>query len=243
MAIANILRQTGDAFLTLLYPPHCALCGVNLERGQYLCTACNEGTRRIKPPFCKTCSQPFDGAIEQEFTCSNCAKRHFHFECAVTCHLSRGIIRELLLRFKYQGEFYLRHPLGTWLAEGLADSRIAGEKFDYFVPVPLHPTRERERHFNQAHALAKILEKQTGTPLLDCLKRIRKTPTQTRFDRAERMENLLNAFKMRNITSVQGKHLVLVDDVFTTGSTVDECARVLKNSGARSVRVLTVARG
>ncbi len=243
MAIANLLRQTGEAFLTLLYPPHCTVCSVDLERGEYLCAACKAKATAIKAPFCKICSQPFHGAIEQEFTCPNCAHRSFHFEYAVTCHQSRGIIRELLIRFKYQDEFYLRHPLGAWLAEGLADSRIAGEKFDYFVPVPLHPTRERERHFNQARALAKILEKQTGTPLLDCLKRVRKTPTQTRFDRAERMENLLNAFKMRNITSVQGKHLVLIDDVFTTGSTVDECARVLKNSGASSVRVLTVARG
>ena len=139
---------------------------MDLDRGQYLCTACEEKAQRIKPPFCKTCSQPFDGAIEQEFTCSNCAHRHFHFKCAVTCHLSRGIIRELLHRFKYQGDIYLRHPLGAWLADGLTDSRISGQKFDYLVPVPLHPTRKRERHFNQAHTLAKILEKQTGRRFL-----------------------------------------------------------------------------
>jgi len=79
--------------------------------------------------------------------------------------------------------------------------------------------------------------------MLNCLKRIRRTPTQTRFDCAERMENLLNAFKMRKNMGVQGKQLVLIDDVFTTGSTVDECARVLKNAGAESIRVLAVARG
>jgi len=243
MRITNTLRHAGEAFLTLLYPPHCVMCKADLARGEYLCAPCNETARRIRPPFCKTCSQPFDGAIEQEFSCSNCAQRHFHFECAVTCYQSKGIIRELLHRFKYEGEFYLRHPLGAWLAEGLADSRLAGEKFDYLVPVPLHPSRERDRQFNQARVLAKIAGVQTGTPLLDCLKRVRKTTTQTRFDRAERMENLLNAFKMRNNGSVQGKQLVLIDDVFTTGSTVNECARVLKNSGASSVRVLTVARG
>ena len=244
MRITDTLLQTANAaFLTLLYPPHCAVCGCDLDRGRYLCPACKETARRIEQPFCKTCSQPFDGAIEQEFTCSNCAQRRFHFECAVTCYRSRGIVRELMIRFKYQGEFYLRHPLGAWLAEGLADSRLSSEKYDCLVPVPLHPVRERERQFNQAMALAKILSRHAGTPVLDCLKRIRKTVTQTRFDRAERMENLLNAFQMRNNRSVQGKDLVLIDDVFTTGSTVDECARVLKKSGAKSVRVLTVARG
>lgn len=243
MGITHTLLQTAGAALTLLYPPHCAACGASLERGHYLCAACKDTARRIKPPFCRTCSQPFDGAIEQEFTCSNCAERRFHFECAVTARHSRGIVRDLLIRFKYQGEFYLRHPLGEWLAEGLDDPRIAGEKFDCLVPVPLHPTRERERQFNQARELAKILERRSGLPVYDCLKRVRKTPTQTRFDRAERMENLLNAFKMRNNRSVQGKHLVLIDDVFTTGSTVDECARVLKKAGAKSVRALTVARG
>lgn len=243
MGITDTLRQTAGAFLTLLYPPHCAVCGAGLDRGRHLCATCNETARRIKEPFCKTCSQPFDGAIEQEFSCSNCGQRRFHFECAVTCYQSRGIVRELLLRFKYQGEYYLRHPLGEWLADGLADSRITAEKFDCLVPVPLHPARERERQFNQARTLAKILGRRAGAPVLDCLRRVRKTPTQTRFDRAERMENLRNAFKMRNNMSVQGKHLILIDDVFTTGSTVDECARVLKKSGAKSVRVLTVARG
>src|ERR1700677_524264 len=191
MGITGRLQQTGSAFLTLLYPPNCAVCGTELERGQHLCAVCNATARRIKPPYCETCSQPFDGAIEQKFTCSNCSQRHFYFDCAVACYQSRGIVRELMIRFKYQRKFYLRHPLAAWMADGLADSRIASEKFDCLVPVPLHPAKERERHFNQAAALAKILGKQTGAPVLNCLKRVRKTVTQTRFDRAERMENLL----------------------------------------------------
>jgi ComF family protein len=133
--------------------------------------------------------------------------------------------------------------LFDWLEEGLADPRIAARPFEFIVPVPLHRSRERTRGFNQAKVLAKMLSRRTGTPLLDCLARIRRTPTQTRFDRVERMENLLNAFKMRKNNSVQGKELILVDDVFTTGSTANECARILKKAGAVSVRVLTIARG
>lgn len=243
MKIVEPLRQAGRAFLSLVYPPHCAMCAAALEAGEYLCDTCKNAAKRIRPPFCKICSQPFDGAIEGEFACANCGQRRFHFECAVTCYRSRGVVRELVHRFKYQREFHLRHPLADWLAESLEDPRIAGRRFDFFVPVPLHAKRLREREFNQARVLADILSARAGAPLLDCLRRVRYTTTQTRFDRAERIENLLHAFQMRNHAVVQGSHLVLVDDVLTTGSTVDECARVLKNAGAESVRVVTVARG
>lgn len=231
-----------DPLLTLLYPPHCAVCHAMLERGAFVCASCLGGAQRIHEPRCAQCSQPFQGAIEQSFTCSNCDGRKLHFDCAVAAYQSRGIVRDLVLQFKYQREFHLRHPLGDWLVEGFADPRL-GAPLDYLVPVPLHPTRERERQFNQAMVLAKIASERTRTPVLPCLQRVRKTPTQTRLDREERMENLLNAFQMRNNRSVQGKHLVLIDDVFTTGSTVNECARVLKRAGAASVRALTVARG
>lgn len=238
-----MLQHSAGAFLSLIYPPHCVLCNTNLEARGYLCGACKGEAKRILAPFCEICSQPFDGAIEGKFSCSNCAQRHFHFEYAVACYRSSGVVREILHRFKYQREYYLRHEMGAWLMEGLDDPRIVSRKFDLIVPVPLHWIRERRRQFNQANVLAEMVSKRTGVPLLNCLKRIRRTPTQTRFDRAERMENLLNAFKMRKNMGVQGKQLVLIDDVFTTGSTVDECARVLKDAGAASIRVLTVARG
>jgi len=243
MGIIKALQSSTGALLTLLYPPHCVICSVSLEAREYLCEACKSDAKRIRPPYCKICSQPFDGAIESDFSCANCADRRFHFESAVTCYRSSGVVRDLVHRFKYNHEYYLRHLLSAWLKEGLEDPRIGSKPFDLIVPVPLHPSRERKRQFNQAYVLATMLSKQTGAPLSNCLKRIRKTPTQTRFDRAERMENLLNAFKMRKNMDVQGKQLILVDDVFTTGSTVDECARVLKNAGAQSIRVITVARG
>ena len=152
-------------------------------------------------------------------------------------------MRELIHRFKYQQEYRLRHPLADWLAESLLDSRIQNKPFDSIVPVPLHPTRLREREYNQAAELAKLLGKRTGKPVLNCLRRIRYTPTQTRFDRTERMENLRNAFNLGKNSNVQKKHLLLIDDVLTTGSTVDECSRVLREAVAASVRVMTVARG
>ncbi len=243
MKIAPALRLIGDGLLSLLYPPHCAKCNADTASGVHLCAECAGQARKIEAPFCRQCSQPFEGAIDGAFTCANCADRTFHFDCAVARYLSRGVVREFIHRFKYDRHYYLRHPLADWMAEALDDERISGQPFDAFVPVPLHGARFRERDFNQAEVLAKLLAKRTGQPVLKALKRIRYTTTQTRLDREQRMENLRNAFRVRHAAAVQSRHLILVDDVLTTGSTVEECARVLRQAGAASVRVITVARG
>lgn len=237
------LRFACEGAGSLLYPPRCEICAAQIGWEEYLCETCGGKARRIEPPFCQTCSAPFDGDITTEFSCANCHDRHFHFTHAVSCFRSRGVVRELIHRFKYDGEFHLRHPLAGWLAETMGDERIARQRVDLLVPVPLHARRMREREFNQAEVLARLLTARTGVVTENCLERVRYTTTQTRFDRAERMENLRNAFGMRKTANVRGRHLVLVDDVLTTGSTLDECARVLLRAGAASVRAITVARG
>ncbi len=239
----KILRRATDAFLSLLFPPHCTSCGAATKAGRHLCEPCLKKAVKIDAPFCHQCSQPFDGAIDGTFTCSNCEGRDFHFDCAVSRYRSSGIVRELVHRFKYDRCLYLSQPLSKWLGETLDDERIHAQPFDFFVPVPLHSARMREREFNQAEVLARLLAKRCGGRVLHALRRIRYTTTQTRLDREERMQNLRDAFRVRHSRSVSGSNLILVDDVFTTGSTVDECARVLKKSGAATVRVITVARG
>jgi ComF family protein len=237
------LRRAGRALLSLIYPPHCAACHADTEADVYLCPECVAGAKRIEPPFCQQCSQPFEGDISGEFVCANCTGRKLHFDCAVSCYLARGVVREFVHRFKYERQYHLRHPLAEWAAAAFEDERIRRQPFDGLVPVPLHATRQREREFNQAEALADLLAKRVGVPVLPVLERIRYTTTQTRLDRHERMENLRGAFRVRQPSAVPSRHLLIVDDVFTTGSTVDECARVLRQAGAASVRALTVARG
>ena len=239
----KILRRAADALLSVLFPPHCTLCAAATPPRRHLCVTCLEKAAKIETPFCRQCSQPFDGAIDGPFTCSNCEGRHFHFDCAVSRYRTTGVVRELIHRFKYDRCLYLRESLGEWLAETLDDERILAHPFDWLVPVPLHAARMREREFNQADVLARLIADAHGERVLHALRRIRYTTTQTRLDREERMQNLRNAFRVRHSRTVSGSHLILVDDVFTTGSTVDECARVLKESGAASVRVITVARG
>ena len=228
--------------LSLLYPPSCAVCCDNVASGEYLCGACEARLTRITPPFCARCSEPFAGAIDTAFTCANCANRRLHFTAAVAAYRSRGLVRQLVLDFKYGRHIYLRHLVGKWLIAALNDDRIRGLAFDVIVPVPLHPTRERERGFNQSALLADLLSEHTGIASRPALERIRYTTTQTAFDRVERMQNLRGAFRLRKSANVRGLRVLLVDDVLTTGSTLSECARILKSAEALSVHAATAAR-
>lgn len=238
----KLLRRAGLALLDLLYPPFCTVCRAPAASGEVLCEACRAKAPVINAPFCQVCSTPFSGQIDAPFTCGHCEKRSFHFACAVSHRQSRESVRELVHQFKYSGKMHLLQPLGEWLAETLVDPRLHTPPCDRLVPVPLHPVRRRERGFNQAQLLAEDLARRSGLPVDNCLRRTRYTKSQTAFDRETRMENLRGAFQMRQNHDVSNLHLLLIDDVLTTGSTVDECARVLLGAGAASVRVATVAR-
>ena len=240
---ASSLSSAGRALLSLIYPPTCEGCGTAVEPPAYLCECCAAKAERIERPFCEVCSEPFRGAITGTFTCGNCAGRSFHFTCAVAAYRSEGIVRDFIHRFKYFREYRLRHPLASWAGEALLDSRIQTQPPDALVPVPLFIARQRHREFNQAAVLADLAGRRAGIPVMDCLLRTRNTTSQVMQDRKMRMENLRNAFRMRKNATVQGRHLVLVDDVLTTGSTLDECALVLLKAGAATVRAITVARG
>jgi competence protein ComFC len=231
-----------QAAVSLLYPQVCTVCGGRTRAGEYLCEGCEAKAIRIIAPFCQRCSEPFEGAIAAAFTCANCAHRTIHFDAAVAAYRGRGIVRQIIHDFKYGRQIHLRHLVARWLYAALDDERVRGRGFDLVVPVPLHPTRRRERGFNQASLLAEMLSGRISLPCKPVLKRVRYTTTQTALDRAERMENLHNAFRLRKNTDVRGLRVLLVDDVLTTGSTLSECARILKRSGAISVYAATAAR-
>ena len=165
--------------------------------GEYLCEECGAKAIRIAPPFCAKCSEPFEGAITSTFTCANCAHRTIHFDAAVAAYRGRGIVRRIIHDFKYGRQIHLRHLVGRWLCAALDDPRLRGRRFDVIIPVPLHPTRKRERGFNQASLLAELLSAQISIQSRPLLERIRYTTTQTALDRTERIENLHNAFRLR----------------------------------------------
>src|SRR5206468_2448237 len=164
-----------QAAISLLYPATCTICGKNIRAGTYLCDVCEAKIVRIVPPFCETCSEPFEGSITSAFTCANCAHRTIHFDAAVAAYRGRGIVREIIHEFKYGRQMHLRHLVARWLRAALNDDRLRDLHFDVIVPVPLHPARQRERGFNQASLLAELLSAQTSSPARPFLERIRYT--------------------------------------------------------------------
>ena len=232
-----------DSAAGLLFPPRCAVCGCPTGRGRVLCRTCHRTIVPLLPPRCSVCAQPYGGELTGSFRCMNCGDRDLAFDFATAAYRSRGAVRRLVHRLKYEKAQHLRHYLGRMLAAGFRDPRVKAAPPDALVPVPLHPAREREREFNQAQLLASAASARLGLPVLDCLIRCRYTRTQTNFHREERFANLEGAFRARREAEIAGKRLALVDDVLTTGSTADACARVLREAGASAVVVITVARG
>jgi len=175
--------------------------------------------------------------------CGHCQDLHLNFSRAVCACRTEGVVRDCILRFKYNREMYFGPPLVNWLVIA-AQRWMDWREIDAIVPVPLHPRKQRQREFNQAEYLADGLSRAVGVPVLKRnLRRVKDTPTQTKLDAEARMKNLRDAFAARDGTAFKGKRLVILDDVFTTGATMDSCAKTMKSAGARDVTAMAVARG
>jgi competence protein ComFC len=235
--------------LDLFYPPSCAICQAHLTHGRALCDDCHADLPRLVAPFCTQCGEAFPGHIDGPFDCPNCSKLKFAFDFARPATVRDERTLEMIHRLKYARELHLVADLGRLAAEAFYDPRLAPalEGNWPLVPVPLHRQRLQHRHFNQAEEISKALAMHTGLPVLGALKRTRSTEHQTALTRAQRMENLRGAFVITRSGSSWISRFpsgaILVDDVLTTGSTVDECAKILRRAGFQSVVVVTVMRG
>lgn len=246
------LKRAPQALLDLLYPPRCAACAARLPTPDApdFCDPCQELLEPIEGPRCHQCSEPYPGKFTGPFHCPNCTGQTFSFDFAISAWHSNGPLREAIHRFKYSRKIHLRLPLARKLRDTLDDPRLQIQQTDtpapdwHLVPVPLHSRRFRERRFNQSTELARTLSKLSGLPCRDLLRRTRYTTAQATLTRKQRLKNLAGAFglKARHPGSVPS-HILLIDDVFTTGSTAHECALALKKAGARHIAVLTIARG
>jgi ComF family protein len=157
-------------------------------------------------------------------------------------YAAEGQVREIIHQFKYQDRFYWLERLGGWLVESY-EAFAVGETWDALVPVPLHSKRQRDRGFNQAEELAQLLSRHCGVPVWRGMRRVRETATQANLSRRERLRNPQGAFALRRGFDLPGVRLLVIDDVLTTGSTMDACARTLLEAGAGRVAGLAVARG
>jgi len=205
--------------------------------------ACREQVQWVRPPFCQCCGLPFEGAITTAFECGNCRDFEPQFASARAAVVARDPVLDVIHRYKYHRALWFEPFLAGLLLEA-AVPQLAGQGWTRIVPVPLHPTRQREREFNQAQRLAACLSAATHIPLQKGLvQRTVPTRTQTQLTRAERRANVRRAFAVARNQKLDGERIVLVDDVLTTGATTSACSGVLRAAGATEVCVWTVARG
>jgi len=232
------------ALLDLVYPRWCAACGGPVTgEGLHICWSCLAEFQAVTSPLCRWCGDPIEGQADHDFDCGQCKRLRPGFDLARSALRYRGSLRRALQVFKYERAACLHRDFVPMLLATVT-THCRGVPFDGVTFVPLHPRRERERTYNQARLLAKGLAAALDAPFAgDCLRRTRSTMTQTDLSAAARRQNVSRAFAVSKQEWLEGRTLLLVDDVMTTGATVDECARALKQGGAHKVYVVTVARG
>ena len=241
-------REWLTALADLVFPPFCPLCHRRLGPGRRdpLCGGCWEGLERIDAPVCRVCGVPLPrfapGPADTGHLCGGCRRRRPRFAYVRSATRYGDLVREAIHAFKFGRRRALAAPLGDLLAE-TARRELSGLRVDLLIPVPLHARRERERGFNQAELLARRLSAAWGVPVAKAVlsRRVATTP-QTELTAPARRANVRGAFAVPRPDAVRGRHVLLVDDLMTTGATAGECAACLTREGAASVGLLTVAR-
>ncbi|HUL21956.1 MAG TPA: ComF family protein [Thermodesulfobacteriota bacterium] len=231
-----------SAAFQFFLPSQCPCCGKFLDEGQQgFCTTCLSEIRWIEPPFCSVCGTPFISGEVEDHPCGACVIHKKYFRMARALAAFEGSLQGAIHRWKYEGKTHLTPFFAEWMAEGL--NRYWGpDALEVLIPVPLHRQRLRERGFNQALLLAEELSRRTGIPSLKTiLKKKKPSLPQVNLSRVERERGLRGAFHVAERKELLGKSVLLIDDVYTTGATVNECSKALVKGGAERVDVLTLA--
>lgn len=239
--LGRILSRTADA----LFPPRCAACGGPPGDGPDLtwCRACFEELAFVTSPLCPCCGRPYAFTDDMpDHLCGECLRGRFRFDAARSAAIYQGAVRRGILQLKFGGKLHWAPALGKLTALHAETRRIL-DRADVILPVPMHLRRVRRRGFNQAVLLARFAGRLSSRPVaVNALARARFTKPQTRLSRDDRLRNVRGAFMVARPEAISGKAVVLLDDVFTTGTTLSECADAVKEAGAVWVGAVTVAR-
>jgi ComF family protein len=246
-SVGHVLRKVGDALASLAFPAPCRVCEATLDTASRIpiCRACLDSLRPLTGAGCHKCGRPFVSALAalvREPLCQLCRKGVYGFDLV----RSYGAYNDAMVRAMVLLKYHAVTPLGDWFAARLVEV-VAREPeslaADVVVPVPLHPARLRERGYNQAELIAHPLARRLN---LSCrselMVRVKPRPAKQKLTRHERWESVRGAYAIRERARVDNLRVLLVDDVLTTGATLDSCARVLRKAGAARVVGLTVAR-
>ena len=243
MTLVSIARR----FFHTILPVQCTTCDVALSDDPvpFFCRSCWDGIQPLCGPFCPGCGRPFASSYALQYSpdhvCGACRSDPPAYTRAWSLYLYASPLQEAVRLFKYNKKVALADALGALMNRAMIEH--AHIDMDVIIPVPLHPARLRTREYNQSLLLADRVSRARHIPLsYENLIRTRETAPQTELSRAVRLKNLRRAFAVRRPEDVAGKRVLLIDDVFTTGTTVNECAKTLRKAGAAEVYVCTLAR-
>jgi competence protein ComFC len=226
--------------LNLLYPAKekCDICGKAGAANP--CDICMASLDYLQGVTCLRCGKQLNEKYS-EINCPDCRTGNFYFDRAYSCFAYSGMGKKLIYKLKYEGKIRLSKAIAILMEERLRDE---GLFIDAILPVPIHENKLRARGFNQSYIIARELGERLGKPVLDCLVRTKETKEQYNLDKTQRYLNIVDAFSVKLLyNNDKYKSILVVDDIYTTGSTVNECSKVLKEFGASSIYVITAATG
>jgi competence protein ComFC len=230
--------------LDLIYPRFCVGCDtVVRDRENHICWDCFSSVDILSSPICSICGDPADGIIEHEYTCSWCVNRRPHFDRARSAVRYRGVVKDSLQAFKYNNQIHMVSDLAELLVS-CVKTHYSDDEFDAVTVVPLDSKKQRQRSYNQSTLIGQKLASAIGVKCApECVCRTKAVRPQVELNARQRIMNVKGIFEVREQAWVKGRSFLLVDDVMTTGATVNELSKVLKGAGADRVCVATVARG
>jgi len=242
-------KGLASGLFSLFLPVDCKICGQALEplNFSYICENCWDKTKWLKMPHCSRCGKPFPASLASRevpsLLCAECRQDLSPFKKIFAPTLYEGVMKEAIHLLKYRRKKGIMKRLEKILKVYFFQTDLPFSKFDLVVPIPLHRKKLKERGFNQAELLARVIATHFGLELVkNNLQRVKITRSQTSLSKPQRIENIKGAFQFRNKGKFQAKKILLVDDVYTTGTTVREAARVLKKAKAGDVYIFTLAR-
>ena len=240
MSLRELLNDVSD----IIFPPQCLACTEIIKQpsDQVFCPGCLEKITFITGSLCPICGLPFLDSPAGSHICGNCLENKHYYTKARAVAGFETVIMDAIHKFKYGRSISTGNALGSFMA-GFSFPDFDFYEYSLLLPVPLHIKRLRERGFNQSLLLANEIGKKYILPVdFSLLKRCKFTLTQTGLNKAEREKNIKGAFVVADEKRVPGENIILIDDVYTTGATINECAKVLLKAGAQKVAVLTLSR-